>query len=486
MKKTIFVVALLTAVLTLAIGSCVSTEEKELIKKMQQEEQDRPIARLVWEGSFYAYQFEVFKNPSAYYRRLGIRYVEGGRTMYAEAGSISTKTYGTFTPRLPNIPQETIIPLEGDIDRAISAYEAALNQWPGKEGISCSFSFGSMFSLVDVVATRSEVQALLESARNAKQQWLTVEKPQREQALADARQQQQGPNNPDDFDIMQNAQGTITIRGYTGTRTNVIIPETISGIRVTAIANDAFSDKSLLSVVIPNTVTSIGNRAFRRNSGLSSVVLPNAITEIGEETFSSCSALQSITIPNSVTVIRKNAFWYCGLTSVTLSSRLETIEEKAFERNKITSIQIPASLKTIGAEAFINNLITNLVIPENVIELGNYSFGSNPLSSLVIPASLARLNETTTTTQMGPGVSSWSTRVSGGFRGAFSAGGRPNETLTRVTLPANVDDINMAGGYIGNSPSYNPNFEDSLINFYRSQNKRAGTYVKENRIWRVQ
>ena len=298
------------------------------------------------------------------------------------------------------------------------------------------------------------------------------ERQQAEQARQQAEQAEIAnttPNSPNDFDILQNAQGTITIRGYTGTRRGVVIPETISGVRVTGIANSAFARKPILSVVIPNTVTSIEIAAFIECTELSSVVLPNGITKIDQKTFEGCRALQSITIPNSVTIIEREAFMNCGLTSVTLSNRLEAIGQEAFRNNKITSIQLPNSLQWIGYYAFYNNQITNLVIPGSVVYLFRQSFGANPLSSLVIPASLAR----------------YEYRVCG-FRGAFSNQSNRTQnqtTLTRVTLPANVDDLNLDGQEFGDSYY---NFEDSLINFYRSQNKRAGTYVKENRIWRVQ
>ena len=75
------------------------------------------------------------------------------------------------------------------------------------------------------------------------------------------------------------------------------------------------------NTIIPNSVTSIGESAFRGCSGLTSIEIPNNVTSIGDLAFDRCSGLTSVTIPNSVTSIGKNAFFGCsGLTSVTIEA----------------------------------------------------------------------------------------------------------------------------------------------------------------------
>ncbi|MBO5705645.1 MAG: leucine-rich repeat domain-containing protein, partial [Bacteroidaceae bacterium] len=84
-------------------------------------------------------------------------------------------------------------------------------------------------------------------------------------------------------------------------------------------------------LVIPNSVTSIGDYAFYNCSVLTSVTIPNSVTSIGGGAFYNCFGLTSVTIPNSVTSIGQSAFSGCsGLTSVTIGSGVESIGTKAF------------------------------------------------------------------------------------------------------------------------------------------------------------
>ena len=173
--------------------------------------------------------------------------------------------------------------------------------------------------------------------------------------------------------------------------TSITIPNS-----VTSIGAEAFGGCSgLTSVTIPNSVTSIGHFAFGGCSGLTSVTIPNSVTSIGHDAFRGCSGLTSITIPNSVTSIGGGAFSGCsGLTSVTIGSGVTSIGNYAFEGcSDLTSITIPNSVTSIGNRAFRNcSGLTSITIPNSVTSIGSSAFyGCSGLTSITIPNSVTSI-----------------------------------------------------------------------------------------------
>ena len=156
---------------------------------------------------------------------------------------------------------------------------------------------------------------------------------------------------------------------------SITIPE-----GVTSIGNYAFQYCSgLISVVIPNSVVSIGRYAFDDCSSLETVNFGenSQLTSIGEYAFSDCSSLTSITIPDSVTSIGEDAFSYCrSLTSITIPDGVTSIESSAFRYcSSLTSITIPDSVTSIGSYAFYGcRNLTSITIPDSVTSIGYYAF----------------------------------------------------------------------------------------------------------------
>ena len=135
--------------------------------------------------------------------------------------------------------------------------------------------------------------------------------------------------------------------------------------------------QSITSVVIGDSVTSIGDRAFSGCSGLTSITIPNSVTSIGDYAFYSCSGLKSVTIPNSVTSIGESAFSYCsGLTSVTMGNGVTSIGGSAFMGcSGLTSVTIPDSVTSVGNSAFnCCSGLTSVAIGNSVTSIGGYAF----------------------------------------------------------------------------------------------------------------
>ena len=190
------------------------------------------------------------------------------------------------------------------------------------------------------------------------------------------------------------------------------------GDSVTSIRDYAFQACSgLTSIKIPESVTSIGDLAFYDCSGLTSIEIPESVTSIGDEAFRACSGLTSIKIPESVTSIGDLAFYDCsGLTSLILEDgekglslgsyvfkncpiatghlgrNIET--ESPFSRKEsLTSLTIGNSVTSIGASAFFDcSGVTSIEIPESITSIGASAFcGCSGLTSLNIPGSVTSI-----------------------------------------------------------------------------------------------
>ena len=147
-----------------------------------------------------------------------------------------------------------------------------------------------------------------------------------------------------------------------------------------SIGKEAFWDKGLTSVTIPDSVTSIGEAAFSVNQ-LTNITLTSNITNIGSYAFSN-NLLTSVSIPDSITIINASTFFGNQLTSVEIPNSVETIEFRAFEENKLTSVTIPSSVTSIKPRAFWGNLLTSMTILDSVTTIGWQAFASNQLTTI--------------------------------------------------------------------------------------------------------
>ena len=155
------------------------------------------------------------------------------------------------------------------------------------------------------------------------------------------------------------------------TSTTYYIPSSLKYVTITGgnILYGAFRNcTSLISVEIPNSVTSIGDWAFDYCASLTSIEIPDSVTSIGYEAFSSCDSLYSVEIGDSVTSIGDHAFYYCdSLYSVVIGNSVTSIGDGAFYYcYSLTSIEIPNSVTYIGSSAFSGcDSLTSILVDEN-------------------------------------------------------------------------------------------------------------------------
>lgn len=197
--------------------------------------------------------------------------------------------------------------------------------------------------------------------------------------------------------------GYAVICKYVGAKTDLFIPETLDGYTVKRIDNSVFSGiGTIKSIVVPDTVTTIGSKTFYNCTALKSVALSKNLTTIGEKAFENCIALKSIKIPDSVTSIGANLFKGCtALAEIKggyniISAGSNTITDTAYYSNITvgefgyigncicaykyssipTIIYIPYGTKAV-ADAVFSNLsnysVRGFIVPETVEKIGNIS-----------------------------------------------------------------------------------------------------------------
>ena len=187
---------------------------------------------------------------------------------------------------------------------------------------------------------------------------------------------------------------------------------------VTSIGKSSFSNLSLTSITIPNSVTKIGDYAFMACSSMTNITIPNSVTSIGRYAFYGCTNLTNITIPDSVTTVGQNAFEDCYFTSDNFVNnskcqynRGETIVDtdtdgfcikdnvlvKMRPNYAIDVVSIPNGVIKIGDYAFEDcESLVNVTIPDSVTNIGQsafiYCYG---LTSVTIPDSVTRIAKQT-------------------------------------------------------------------------------------------
>ncbi|MGO9203306.1 MAG: leucine-rich repeat protein, partial [Limisphaerales bacterium] len=162
------------------------------------------------------------------------------------------------------------------------------------------------------------------------------------------------------------ANGAITITKYTGPGGSVIIPGAINGLPVTGIGGSAFYGcTDLTSVVVPDSVTSIGDFAFS-GASLGSVTIPSSVTDIGEAAFGGCTSLSAITVDALNPA-------YASVSGVLFNESRTTLLQ--YPAGRTGSYTVPDLVSSIGDGAFYGCAnLTSVTVPSGVSSIGEGAF----------------------------------------------------------------------------------------------------------------
>ena len=233
---------------------------------------------------------------------------------------------------------------------------------------------------------------------------------------------------------MQNLRGAYSVKegtriicdgafGWCYSLSNIVIPDSVS-----SIGEWAFSDCSSLKYIsIPKSVICLNGNPFVNWDGkleclspnfiyeddvlfnkdkskiisfriqnIESYIIPDSVTSIGDGAFSGCSSLSSIVIPKSVTSIGDSAFFGCSsLSNIVIPNSVTSIGDSAFSNcSSLSSIVIPESVTSIGDRAFSGcRSLSSIVIPNSVTSIGEWAFSDcSSLKYISIPKSVICLN----------------------------------------------------------------------------------------------
>ena len=152
----------------------------------------------------------------------------------------------------------------------------------------------------------------------------------------------------------------------------------IVGEGVTAIAKLSFWELTVMEdVSLPESLRSIGNKAFDSCYKLRSVTVPEKCPDLGTSIFSACSGLKSATLPDGIKAVPAHTFNGCSaLESVHIPETVTSIEKNAFAGcTSLQSITLPKKLGFIGAQAFRNcYALDNVVFPSGLYWIEDEAF----------------------------------------------------------------------------------------------------------------
>ena len=196
-------------------------------------------------------------------------------------------------------------------------------------------------------------------------------------------------NGPEEIVFSVDGNGVLTgVSGLTANNTVVVIPSEVGGVTVREIGMGVFKDnRNIVSLTIPDSVTTLQNRVCSGCTALREVRLPSGLTVIPDETFDGCSSLSKVHFPNTLREIRSDAFCGTGLTEFIAPDSLTAIWGYAFKDcAKLTYVDLK-NVSSVSGGAFQNcTELQSVRLSDELTELPDHLFdGCASLAEIDMP-----------------------------------------------------------------------------------------------------
>ena len=196
-------------------------------------------------------------------------------------------------------------------------------------------------------------------------------------------------NGPEEIVFSVDGNGVLTgVSGLTANNTDVVIPSVVDGITVKEIGMGVFKDnRNIVSLTIPDSVTTLQNRICSGCTALCEVRLPSGLTVIPDETFDGCSSLSTVHFPNTLREIRSDAFCGTGLTEFIAPDSLTAIWGNAFKDcAKLTNVDLK-NVSSVSGSAFQScTALRSVRLSDELTELPDHLFdGCASLAEIDMP-----------------------------------------------------------------------------------------------------
>lgn len=201
--------------------------------------------------------------------------------------------------------------------------------------------------------------------------------------------------------VSPTSRTTGTIVGYDKEKgtlpQSVTFPEKLGDYTISAITGKIFDGENVVELLVPETVTEIGDWTFGNMGSLKKVAIEGP-AKLGEYLFCYDASLEEVNLNDNIKEIPDMAFAYCSNLKITLPAKLESIGNGAFylpdrKKENCQTLKLPETLTSIGNGAFHNAGINEVVIPVGVKKIENDAFCGTSLSYIKLPAGTEEIGD---------------------------------------------------------------------------------------------